>query len=209
MSEAVAYDDGLDALESADGPWSWDHVPEGKDFIYYGPLRLPAVAHMRVRAEIDPKTRKCGAVSVKVADCQVQLQVIAAPRGTGQWTEVRRAITARLRSTGRIEAEEGRFGPELAAHITRQNKKGETVVIPMRFQGIDGDRWLLKAAAMGPSVHSADTRARIDAFLSNCAVERGPEAMIAGTILVLDTPKFTSEESAPDAESEAPATEED
>ncbi|WP_061962222.1 DUF3710 domain-containing protein [Demequina flava] len=190
MSDDAGFDDGLDDLQIADGPWDWTSIPQDKEFIYYGPLRLPAIPHMKVRAEIDPSNDKCGAISVKVADCQVQLQVIAAGRGTGQWTETRRAVSDRLRATGDMRAEEGHFGAELAATLKRKNKAGDEVEIPMRFQGIDGARWLLKAVSMGPSVHSDETRERINALLSQCAIDRGPSPMIAGSVLVLDFPRF-------------------
>ncbi|WP_062079322.1 DUF3710 domain-containing protein [Demequina globuliformis] len=200
MTEDQGYDDGLDELTGADGPWDWDQIPADQDFVYYGPLRLPAIAHMKVRAEIDPSNDKCGAVSVKIADCQVQLQVLAAPRGTGQWTQTRRTITERLRPAGEIHVTEGRFGPEIEARLTRKNKQGEDVMIPMRFFGPEGDRWLLKAAAMGPSVHEDSTRERIADFLSRCAVERGPQPMIAGTVLVLDFPRFRKDGDEPQTE---------
>ncbi|WP_062073556.1 DUF3710 domain-containing protein [Demequina sediminicola] len=191
QNSAAQNADGLDTLGVADGPWDWPSVPGDRDFVSYGALRLPAVANMRVTGEIDPKTKQCGAVSIRVADCQVQLQVIAAPRGTSQWTEVRQAISKRLRTAGAIEAQEGHFGPELSARMRSRTKSGESIEIPMRFLGVDGPRWLLKAVVMGPSVDSSETRARVAALLSNCAVDRGEEPMIGGTVLVLDAPGFT------------------
>lgn len=208
MSAEVEYEDGLDELALADGPWNFEDVSEDHPFISYGALRLPAVPHMKVRAEIDPSNNKCGAISVKVADCNVQLQVIAAGRGNPQWTQTRQAVTERLRPVADLNPVEGHFGAELEVTLHRKHKEtGEITDVPMLFQGVDGDRWLLKAVTMGPSAHTDATRARINALLSQCAVDRGPLPMIAGTVLILDLPTFhKGAAAAPDADASSVQT---
>jgi hypothetical protein len=54
--------------------------------------------------------------------------------------------------------------------------------------GIDGDKWMLRAVVTGPSVTSDATIARVDAFLSHIAVDRGPGAHAEGEVLELAAP---------------------
>lgn len=183
-------DDGLGDIAPADGPWSLADAPADAHFIDFGPLRLPAIAGIKARVEIDPKHRKVGAVSVLVNDCAVQLQVLAARSGKSLWPQVRRALIARLqRGAGHQQVVEGRFGPELIATITvRERGTNLTHDVPMRFVGIDGDKWMLRAVVTGPSLLSDATIARVDAFLSHIAVERGTDARAEGEVLELAPP---------------------
>ncbi|GIG54683.1 DUF3710 domain-containing protein [Demequina activiva] len=183
------FDDGLGDIEPADGPWSLADAPAERMFISCGPLRLPAFGSMHARLEFDAKTRRMGAVSVHIADCEAQIQVIAAPRGQGLWTDMRRSITAKVKKQpGFQQTVEGRFGPELFATVTGRDRAGLLRDTTIRYVGIDGDRWVLRAVVTGPSVAEDSTIARVDAFLSQCAVERGDEAIPTGTVLELTPP---------------------
>lgn len=184
-----AGDDGLGDIEPADGPWSLADAPQDRAFLDFGPLRLPAYGGLKARAEYDAKTRRLGAVSVRIGDCEAQLQVIAAPRGGRGWTDMRRSITERVRrQPGFQQTIEGRFGPELFATVTGRDRAGLLTDVTIRYVGIDGDRWILRAVVMGPSVTEDETIARVDAFLSQCAVERGDAPMPAGTVMELSAP---------------------
>ena len=188
MTDATArpLDDGLGDIEHADGPWSLEQAPAERMFLDFGPLRLPAYGRMHARLEFDAKTRRMGAVSVHIADCEAQLQVIAAPRGQGLWTDMRRSITAKVKKQpGFQQTIEGRFGPELFATVTGRDRAGMMRDTTIRYVGIDGDRWVLRAVVTGPTVTEDATIARVDAFLSQCAVDRGEEAIPTGTVLEL------------------------
>ncbi len=183
-------DDGLGDISVADGPWSLSAAPADPAFIDFGPLRLPAIAGIKARVEIDTRRRQVGAVSVLVNDCAVQLQVLAARAGKPLWPTVRRALIARLeKGAGHQQVLEGRFGAELLAVITvRDRNSSLTHDVPMRFVGIDGDKWMLRAVVTGPSVTSDATIERVDALLSRIAVERGSEARAEGEVLELTPP---------------------
>lgn len=188
-SEAELFDDGLGDLDPADGPWSLESAPPERMFLSCGALRLPAYGRMHARLEFDAKTRRMGAVSVHIADCEAQIQVIAAPRGRGLWTDMRRSITAKVKKQpGFQQTVEGRFGPELFATVTGRDRAGMMRDTTIRYVGIDGDRWVLRAVVTGPSVTEDATIDRVDAFLSQCAVDRGSEAIPTGTVLELTPP---------------------
>lgn len=189
MSEHTAVDDGLGELSFADGPWNFSKAPSDASFLDFGPLKVVRREGLKARLEADPIKGKIGAVSIKVNDAEVQLQVITAPAGQDYWSVVRKNLLAKLRaSAGSQQAIEGRFGPEIIATVASRGRNGILGDAVMRLVGVDGDRWLLRAVVTGPGATSDATVARVDALLSQCAVERGSEAVGAGTVLPLKPP---------------------
>ncbi len=195
MSEHTVVDDGLGDIDLADGPWDYASAPSDAAFLDFGPLKVVRREGLKARLEGDPILGKIGAVSVKVNEAEVQLQVITAPAGQAYWSVVRKALLAKLReSAGSQQAIEGRFGPELIATVVGRRRDGLLGDSVMRLVGIDGDRWLLRAVVTGPGATSDATVARVDALLSQCAVDRGSEALAAGTVLPLKPPAGTKVE---------------
>ena len=182
-------DDGLGDIGLADGPWSLDSAPAGAEFIDFGALQLPAIAGIKARVELDTKVRKVGAVSVLVNDCAVQLQVVAARAGKPLWPQVRRSVLAGLqKGAGHQHVQDGRFGAEVIAQLTVRKSSGLTQDVPMRFVGVDGDKWMLRAVVTGPSVLSDATVDRVDALISHIAVHRGSDARAEGEVIELSPP---------------------
>jgi hypothetical protein len=193
-------------LGRADGPWSFADAPEGEAFVSFGALKVPAFPSLHTRVEIDPATKRVGAVSVLVDDCSVQLRVLAASRGAGLWGDVRRAITDRVRrSGGRTQVVEGTFGPELIVNLPMPLAGGLVGVYTRRFLGIDGDRWMIRVSAGGPSVLTDATVAKVDSLLSHCAVERGSDPVVSGRIMALAFPAGEGEVAAADGADNHPS----
>jgi len=189
MSEMTTKDDGLGDLTVVDGPWDASQAPAGTEFIDFGPLKLPLIAGLKARVEFDQRTKRVGAVSVKVNNSEVQLQVIAAPRGQQYWLDVRRTMLERLRKgAGNQHAMEGHFGTEVIATLTGRRRDGVLADAPMRLVGVEGDRWVLRAVVTGLDVTTDETVDRVNALISHCAVDRGEEPIGAGTVLELMPP---------------------
>jgi len=188
-----AVDDGLGHLVAANGPWDVTEIPAEAEFIDFGVLKLPKHDGLKARLEIDAQIGEIGAVTVRIADCALQLQVIAKPRGVSQWTDTRQALLANLRKRpGHQQVVEGRYGTEVIGVLTGRTTEGVLIDSTMRFQGIEGDTWMIRAVSAGPSVTHDDVAARVDAFISACAVDRnavegGAEAP-AGSVLPLTAP---------------------
>lgn len=179
----------LAELTMGDGPWSLADAPVDQAFISFGPLRLPALPTMKARIEADRATQRLGAVTVLVHDCMAQIQVMAAPRGSGVWSGIRRALASRATAAGgSSQAVEGHFGTELITTLPRRTKDGLPGAEAIRFVGIDGDRWMLRCMVEGPSALSDATVEKVNALLSRCAVARGDEAMRAGEVIELAFP---------------------
>lgn len=189
MADADTMDDGLGLLTPSDGPWSADAAPEDAPLLDFGPLKLPALPGIKLRLEIDPDRNEIGAATVRIADCALQLQVIAAARGVGEWTDTRQELLANLkRRPGHQQVIEGKFGAEVIGVITGRTPEGIPLDATMRFQGIEGDRWMIRAVSSGPSVTQDGTVSRVNAFLSRCAVDIGDGTAPAGTVLPLTDP---------------------
>ena len=190
---AALHDDGLGELSLANGPWDIADAPSDAEFLDFGPLKLPRLDALQVRLEIDPDVREIGAVTVRIADCALQLQVIAKRGGVSVWTDTRQALLANLRNRpGHQQVVEGRFGTEVIGVLTGRTPEGMLIDSTMRFQGIEGDSWMIRAVSSGPSVTHDDVVARIDAFISRCAVDRsaaeGQADAPAGSVLALSDP---------------------
>jgi hypothetical protein len=203
MSPVRETTDGLGDIALSDGPWNVADAPDGFDFVDFGPLQLPLIPGMKVRVERDRRTGKLGAVSVKVNDAEVQLQVIAAPSGQPYWSDIRSKLLRTLRNRpGSQLAHEGRFGAEIIATVTGRRSDGMLADTTMRIVGVEGDRWVLRAVVTGAGVTADATVDRVDAFVSQCAVQRGSSAIGAGTVMVLKPApgQWAESESRDDAE---------
>ncbi|MEV6928651.1 DUF3710 domain-containing protein [Dactylosporangium sp. NPDC051485] len=198
-----AFDEDLDDLDAAaeeddeprggkssraDGPYDITEAPEGIAQLDLGSLKVPAVdgVEVRVQADNDGKIQQIVLVS---QDSALQLGVFAAPRSEGIWDEVRAEIRKQLFNDG-VAAEEvsGDYGIELRARV--RTPEGLTDI---RFVGVDGPRWLVRAVFQGPAAADPATAPALQECLRNLVVERGHEAMPVREPLPLNLPKEVTE----------------
>lgn len=119
-----------------------DEVPR----VDLGALRVPAPPGLDVRLDLN-ETQQVIAVTLAGANGTMQLGVFAAPRNEGIWDEVRAEIAASLNAQ-RGQAKErldGPFGTELTGKLPREGG----AMVPVRFLGVDGPRWFLRAMLVG------------------------------------------------------------
>ncbi|MBN9619237.1 MAG: DUF3710 domain-containing protein, partial [Actinobacteria bacterium] len=116
-------------------------------------------------------------VSVTLASPEgtMQLGVFAAPRNEGIWDDVRAEIAASLNTQRRNSTSEkdGPFGTEL--HGTLPADGGGAV--PVRFIGVDGPRWFLRALLAGPVAAEPAKAAAFEDTLREVVVVRGNEPL--------------------------------
>jgi hypothetical protein len=189
-------------LGRADGPWSRADAPKTQALVSFGPIWVPAFPTLHASIEIDPKSKRAGAVSIQVEDCRVQLKVYAAPRGVSIWGDIRRGITQNARAAGGTsQVVEGPWGPELIVTLPVLVRPGVVPTLTQRYIGIEGDRWMIRASVSGASALTDVSAARIYDLLSRCAVERGDEAVSPGAVMEL---RFPEGQGAPLDPAEAP-----
>lgn len=111
-----------------------------------GALRMPVGPGLDVRLEVN-EAQQVIAVTLAGRHGTMQLGVFAAPRNEGIWDDVRAEIAASM-NTQRGQAKErldGPFGTELSGKLPGEGG----APTPVRFIGIDGPRWFLRAMLVG------------------------------------------------------------
>jgi hypothetical protein len=172
-----------------------------------GSLRIPGLPGVGVQVEADQATGAVRAVTAVLSDAGVQLQAFAAPRSEGLWAELREEMLTELSSTANAKVSEhvGPFGPELRAILPARTPEGQQVLQALRFTGIDGPRWFLRAVFLGRAAVEPDPDDVLHTLVRQTIVVRGGEAMAPRDPLPLRLPEqppagMAQEGSAPDDE---------
>lgn len=195
-STTLAADTQQDLPEH--GPWDLSQQPELGQRVDVGGIRVPARKGMQMRMELEPKSRRMVAVNIVHEGTAVQLQAFAAPRTMGIWEELREEIAESITSQGgSVQEQQGTFGPELLGRLPVRAKDGRTGVRPVRFVGVDGDRWFLRAVVSGKAAVDEAAADDIDEVLKDVVVVRGDDARPPRELLPLHLPGKPGEEQAP------------
>lgn len=169
-----------------EGPYDDRDAPDdGVARIDLGALRVPVADGVDVRLEVNEQQQVI-AVTLAGADGHMQLGVFAAPRTEGIWDEVRAEIAASLKAQrGAVAEREGAFGIELTGHLPGDGG----AQVPVRFIGVDGPRWFLRAMLVGAPATDAAKAARYEQSLRQVIVVRGAEPLPAREPVPLELPK--------------------
>ncbi|BBY29497.1 DUF3710 domain-containing protein [Mycolicibacterium sediminis] len=93
----------------------------------------------------------------------------AAPKTGGLWREVVTEIADSLRNdNAQVSIEDGPWGREVVGHVT----SGPEPVV-MRFIGVDGYRWMVRGAAVGPPHLADQIAAEVRRALADTVIRRG------------------------------------
>ena len=168
------------------GPYDERDAPEdGVARVDLGALQVPVAAGLDVRLDVND-AQQVIAVTLAGPHGTMQLGVFAAPRSEGIWDEVRAEIASSLNAQ-RGQAKErldGAFGTELSGKLP-----GEGGMVPVRFLGVDGPRWFLRAMLVG-EVAVSDAKAEpFLAALRDVIVVRGTEPLPVREPVPLRLPK--------------------
>ena len=184
--EGYAADDAEDRPEDAsdevfDGPFDENDVPDdGIGRLDLGSVRLPVPEHAQIQVEMDP-SGPLRAVHVVTPSGRLTVSAYAAPRTSGLWAEVARELSEQLHGDGaRVRRENGPWGIELVAFVNN---------VLLRFVGVDGPRWMLRAVAAGPKEQSAKAAEELRNLVRDSIVVRGEHPMPVRTPLPLTLPE--------------------
>jgi hypothetical protein len=162
---------GGPAAREPAGPYDASQAPAGVARIDLGSLKIPSVPGVEVRVQANPDGL-VQQVFLVHRDSALQLGAFAAPRSESIWDEVREEIRKSLFADG-VAAEEvpGDYGTELRARVrTPQGLKD------LRFVGVSGPRWLLRAVYQGPAAVDPAQAGPLAECLRGVVVDRGTEA---------------------------------
>jgi hypothetical protein len=194
---ADADEEALDAgastpaatFERSGGPFDRDEVdgPDGR--LELGALWVPMVEGMELQLQMDEGTGQVTGVFVVLGDSAVQLQAFAAPRSEGIWRDVREEIAAGITEQGgTADPGYGRFGGELLARVPAPQPDGKVGFQPLRFTGVDGPRWLLRAVFHGRAAVEPESATALEDLVARVVVDRGREPMGPRELLPLHLP---------------------
>lgn len=177
-----------------DGPWDAADAPEDDTpRIDLGSLLVPAPDGVELRVDMQDQT-VINATLVHGPNA-MQIQAFAAPRSSGIWLEVRDEIASSIReSGGSADNADGPFGAELHARVPppppeQGGPPRGTPPQPMRFVGVDGPRWFLRALLSGPAATDPGQARRLLDIFRGTVVVRGGEAMPPRDLLPLRLPR--------------------
>jgi hypothetical protein len=162
--------------DATTGPYDERDVPEdGVTRIDLGALRVPVVDGYDVRVDLN-EAQQVIAATLAAPEGTMQLGVFAAPRNEGIWDDVRAEIADSLNAQRKDSAREstGPFGTELHGNLPAENGKG---TVPVRFIGVDGPRWFLRALLAGPVAADAARAKRFEDAFRQCVVVRGTDPL--------------------------------
>jgi len=180
------------------GPWDVADQPELGDRVDLGSLRIPRRPGLQFRVELDRGTRRPVSLTLTQGGSALQLQVVAAPRSSSLWDEVRPELQQSVIDRGGVcDDVPGVFGRELIAKLPVTNQGG-TGVRAVRYVGIDGPRWMLRAAFSGRAALDREAAVPLEDVLRDVVVVRGPHARPPREILPLTLPGTAAAEAPPE-----------
>lgn len=181
------------------GPYDVADSPDGGERLDLGALRVPVEEGLEIRVEVGEDGQVIG-VTLLNPTGQMQLGVFAAPRKDGIWDEIRAEIKASISTQGgTVSEQDGEFGTELAGRLPVPGG-----LTPVRFLGVDGPRWFLRAMLAGaPAVEAEQARPFLDTF-RGLVVVRGADPLPVREPVPLQLPKEAAEQLAAATEAAPP-----
>jgi Protein of unknown function (DUF3710) len=157
-------------VDETTGPYDVRDAPDDAvERVDLGAIRIP-VGDLELRVDVDEIGAALSATLVQTGG-QVQLGLFAAPRTEGIWDEVREEIRASIsQQRGTVQEVDGVFGLELTGTIP-----ADTGVAKVRFVGVDGPRWFLRAMLVGAPATDPTLAKRFNQLIRNIVIVRGAE----------------------------------
>jgi Protein of unknown function (DUF3710) len=178
------------ALSRRLGPFDRSEVDGLEGRLDLGALWLTGIPGMELRLEVEEESQDLVGVTAVLGESAVQLQAFAAPRSEGIWDDIRTEIAASITSSGgTADQTSGPLGTELQAQMPGQGPEGRTVFSPLRFVGVDGPRWFLRAVLSGAAASDQDAASALLDVVRSTVVVRGDEAMAPRELLPLKLPE--------------------
>ncbi|MFC8841092.1 DUF3710 domain-containing protein [Streptomyces griseoincarnatus] len=172
----------------AKGPWDVSEVNEpGEGRVDLGGLYVPGVDGMELRVEVVGEA--IVAATVVLRGSAIQLQAFAAPRTEGIWSEIREEIAVSITEGGGAASEvQGPLGWELRAQVPAQIPDGSNGIQMVRFVGMDGPRWFLRAVISGEAAVKPQAAGLLEQLFLDTVVVRGEYPMAPRDPIVLRLP---------------------
>ena len=171
------------------GPWDVSEVDGIGKRVDLGSIWLPPRDGMELRMEIDRNTKVVTAAAVALGESRLQVQAFAAPKTEGVWDEIRAELAESVtKQGGTVDDVPGPFGRELLARLQVRTAEGRTGHRAVRFLGVDGPRWFLRAVIGGKGAADVKAAESLEAVLADIVVVRGTQPRAPRDLLPLTVP---------------------
>lgn len=181
------------------GPWDVSEVEGIGKRVDLGSIWLPGREGMELRMELDRKTKVVTAAAVALGESRLQVQAFAAPRSGGVWDEIRAELASSVaKQGGTVDDVPGPFGRELLARLQVRTQEGRTGHRAVRFLGVDGPRWFLRAVIGGKGAVDVKAAEPVEAILADIVVVRGSDPRAPRDLLPLNVPGRPTTPAVPD-----------
>lgn len=184
-------DDGGDDHDDdqPDGARADGEAPASANRIDFGCLQVPTDSGLELRVEVS-EAGTPSSVTLSNPNGTMQLGVFAAPRTEGIWDEVRAEIRESLdKQGGNAKDAAGPFGTELVGKVPQNSG-----LAPVRFLGVDGPRWFLRAMLVGPAATDAAAGKAFERAFRGLVVVRGDTPLPVREPVPLVLPKEIAEQ---------------
>ncbi len=190
QADAESLDEALvNTFDRTNGPFDQSEVEEIGDRLDLGALWVPLTEGLEVQLQVDDATGAVTGGFMVLGESGVQVQAFAAPRTAGIWAEVCEDIAVGITEQGgTVDWGYGRFGRELLARVPAQLPDGTTSFQPLRFTGVDGPRWMLRAVFHGQAAVAPEEASELVDLVANLVVVRGSDPMGPRELLPLQLP---------------------
>ena len=189
------------------GPLEFSSDVDTSSMLDLGAVFLPNIPGLEVHLDLDPRSGKGKSVSLHLNMTIAEVQIFAAAVNDDLWATMRDAISSGLRDQ-KVDCtvEMGRFGTEIHAVMPTVDLDGNAHVQPVRFVGVRGSRWLVRAVISGDgallSGHpDPDAGPDIDEVISQLVINRGDEPIPPGERLALRSPSAPTGDSSQGSQS--------
>lgn len=177
------------SVDRSAGPFDRAEVDDLDERLDLGALVLTPQPGAELRLDVDEQGQTITGVTAVQDESAVQLQVFAAPKSSGVWDDIRDEIADNLISAGGTADEVmGDLGIELHARMPARGPDGRTTYSPVRFVGVDGPRWFLRAVLSGRAAIDDEAAAAMLDVVRSTVVSRGEEARAPRELLELTIP---------------------
>ena len=182
------------------GPLEFSSDLDTSSMLDLGAVFLPNIPGLEVHLDLDPRSGNGKSVSLHLNMTIAEVQIFAAAVNDDLWATMRDAITSGLRDQKvDCSVEMGRFGTEIHAVMPTVDLDGNAHVQPVRFVGVRGSRWLVRAVISGDGAlvvekPNADAGPVIDDVISQLVINRGEDPIPPGERLALRSPSAPTDD---------------
>ena len=190
QDEQVADTSVPDAVsQGVDGPIDVADAADTSGYVDLGALLVPPTPNLKTQFEADKDSKEIRSVRFIGESSQLWVQVYASPRSEELWPQVRQDLIAEItREGGSVSEANGPFGRELLARLRGKTPDGRTSHRSVRFLGIDGPRWFVRAIISGDASATAAAATELEEVLRAIVVVRGDAPMPPMGLLPLTLP---------------------